>query len=504
MAEQDLYGIGKGFAQVINTNRSLQTFLIMSQRRQTIEQRENAMLQELVQSYDPNKQKGLQAKDVADYQNLYTQWKKLHLSNKDLMKNPAKYPEQYKQAEQIKQQMNAVAKMSEQDGQFWGDFSKTYQDPKKRDDYMDGSVEVVYNARNTPVLQQMKQRGKLYDWSDIELKYNAPDTKTVFEKVQQVAKTTGGFEYKENTIKPADGVNTFMDIVQPYEEYKPEAVALAYETEIKRDDNVRRYYEQQFKYSKPEEIAAMQQKVKEQTGIDLPIQTGKDLGYADWLVRGSKLMMNTKERKNEKMEGEIRFQEKKRELGLQEAKEKRMDDYRTANDLRLKNTPGAAAPTEQDGLYGFTNEVVDVLKRGDMKTYMQMVTQSFRKKTNTLPTVANPKTMTLQQYKDKYYSLINKDNAYIDGMDEVGVGGGISNRLSEGNKESFDKILESNYRNGRMMLYVPVKDAEGKKKYTVIDPSVKGASEKLLMIMNKGFNFSATQNPENYGTKQKK
>jgi hypothetical protein len=510
MQEQDLYGLGKGAAQVINTSRSLQNFMILSQRRALIEQRDGQMLQEMVQGYDPNKMKGLQAKDVADYQSMYTQWKSLYLNNKDMMKNPAKYPQQFQQAEELKRRMNTLVRLSEQDKQFNEDFGIEYK--KNPDKYFDGSVEVIYNNKNLPVSKQLQERGRLLDWTDVELNYKPPSTEQITKQVKQtVTGLPEGFtEFRRNVIKKGgtDGLDITENIVQDVEMFKPEAVDIAYESYAKYDGNMQKAYNQLFNRLSPAERMDYQRKVKEVTGVDMVINNGVDLGKADWMINGSMIKNAPKVEKDEAVMRQVKRNETLFDINQREQSQKRIATFNKGlqKDFELWKQENIKSP-QDEALYGFTKDVVDVLKTGDVNKYMTMVAQSFRKKTNSMPTVANPKTMTLQQYKDKYYNAINKDNAYDGATNEIGVDGQESDRLREGDKANFDKILEYNYRNGRMMMYVPVNVQEGdvnKKKFIVIDPSVQGSAEKLLMIMNKGFNFSATQNPKDYGTKKKK
>lgn len=487
-------------AQVIDTRGVLNAYMINQQRRALIEQRENQMLQEMVMSYDPNKQKGLQAKDVGDYQNLYTQWKQLHLSNKDLMKNPAKYPDLYRKSEQLKSQMGTVARLSEQDAGFWGNFSKMYSDPNQRDKFMDGSVTAVYNARNMPVMEQMRLRGKTFDWSDVELKFNPPDSKTIFEEVEIAGAATNQMEVGERVL--SYNPNSYEERVVDFKKIKPEAVQSAYVNATNRDKNISKGYGQMFSSMKPEDIAFYQQKVKEATGIDFLIKSGDDLGKADWMIRGSYIEGKERSRTNDKLklkdQENAKIRAEQRELNNQ----KILINEREQSQIRVKQTPGAVRNTkpQDDALYKDAVETNKLLSKGAGYSQVKSLVGYVNNMVQNRFRVLSPKTVAGRTQKEKeeeyvrqYRKALNEvygEDQYL--MPESTDGG----NKKDTRKQRGDKWIRESFRRGASVVFVPFADKDGNfKGYTVIDPLEKNANEKLFNVMNKDFQIGRKTDP---------
>ncbi len=499
--EQDLFGIGKGAAQVMNTNRSLQTFFAVQQRRMLLEQRDNMMLQEMVAGYDPSKQKGLQGKDVADYQQLYTAWKGLHLQNKDLMKNPGKYPDQYKAAEEIKRRMLTVARLSEQDAAFNGNASQAFfKDPDK---YQDGSVELVYKNRNVPVLQQMRERGRLLDERDIVLNYQLPSTDVVQKYVKETAEgMPNGASYGREVIKKggSEGLALWQNMVQDYTKFNPEAVELAFGTAVNYDRNILKAYNQQFASMSPQQIAAKQQEVKTFAGVDFPITNGEQLGKADFMVRGGMVREKPKVEEDKELMRKMEMQDYQIKLGMQEAKDRRMENLRTANDIKLKQIQGPGEKPFDAQLMDYSKSFVDDLNRSNSEKVTEKVRSLFKRTypPNGAPRVLNPRSMTKEQYKAQYKKYLA--DAY-EGTDKLFARSGEE-------LDRDDAWIDGAYGSGRSVMFLPVqwtnpKTEKTEKKFVVIDPKDPTASERLFYMLNNGFQFSAKQTPEQLGTGRK-
>lgn len=495
--EQDLFGMGKGAAQVINTNRSLQTYFTVQQRRAAIEQRENAMLQEMVAGYDPNKQKGLQAKDVADYQSLYSQWKALNLNNRELMKNPAKYPDQYKAAEELKRRMMTVVRLSEQDAQFNDGFSKAYM--TNPDKYADGTVEAVFMNRSIPVLQQMKSRGRLLNEQDILLNYKLPDNDAVQKFVKETAEgMPNGATYGREVVKKggSEGLPLWQNVVQDYTKFTPEAIELAYNTFINYDKNNLKGYNQRFAAMNPAQIEKMQNDVKAATGIDLQIQNGEQLGLADFFVRGGMVRNAPKVEEDKDMLRNIEFQQREKEKEADFRRSVKLDAIRTQNDIRVKQTPGAKEPTADDQLFDFSKGFVNDLNNSNAAAVTEKVRSLFKRNypPNGAPRVLNPKNMTREQYKAQYKKYL---------ADAYEGTGELFNKNGEPVQRD-DAWIDGSYGSGRIVLFLPIqyqkdKDAKPEKKFVIIDPKDPTASQRLFYMLNSGFNFSAKSTPEQLG-----
>ncbi len=513
MQEQDLFGIGRGAAQVVGNNRTMQAFFNIANRRAMLEQRDQAMLQEMVQGYDPAKMKGLQAKDVADYQQMYTKWKGLYLSNKDLMKNPARYPEQYREAEQLKTQMATLVRFSEQDKQFNDDFAQEYIKNKNR--YFDGSVQGIYDNRAVPVMQQLATRGRLLDWSDVELNYTPPDAESVSKQVKRMANGLSPelTKFRRDIVAKGgtSGLDITEDMVQDVEIFDPRAVRIAFDTFKDYDANNLKGYNQMFSRMTPAEKQEYAARAKETAGVDIQINNGEDLGYADFLIKGSMIKGAPKREENKDMVREIKRKEKAEDIQMQEAKETRMLNRQLAKQKAFKTWERATSAADNNddpsGLLPFADKIVQSLQNGDLQSYTQAISESFDKKVLGMqrPIVADPRMMTEDDYVRKYYQYINPQTAFKDAAIEPSVDPSRkSDRLAEGqSKQAFEQVVRHNYRNGKMMMYVPISvEGEGQK-WTVIDPSIPSSRNKLFTIMNQGFQFKATQNPANFGIRNK-
>lgn len=488
--------MGKGAAQVMNTNRSLQTYFQLSQQRQLMDQRDNAMLQEMVAGYDPSKQKGLQSKDVADYQNLYSAWKGLHLQNKDLMKNPGKYPDQYKAAEEIKRRMLTVARLSEQDGKFNDDFSKAYM--TNPDKYQDGTVEVIYNNRNMPVLQQMRTRGRLLDERDVTLSYKLPGNDVVQKFVKETAEgMPNGSIYGREVVKKggSEGLALWQNMVQDYTKFTPEAIKLAYGTFVNYDRNNLKGYNQRFAAMQPAELQKMQQEVKAATGMDMPITNGEELGLADFMVRGSMIRSAPKVEEDKEMMRSIEFAEWQKKQGIEFGIWKQKEGISTANQIRVKQTPGAKEKTENDQLFDFSTSFVNDLNGSNTQAVNEKVQSIFKRMypPNGAPRILNPNNMSKEQYRSQYKKYLNES---FGGTGEVFNAGGQA-------IERDDAWIDGAYGSKRTVMFLPVKDDKGEKKFVIIDPKDPTAPQRLFYMLNTGFNFSAKGTPEQLGTKQK-
>lgn len=288
--EPNYYGIGKGAAQVIDLSQINNMYNRLLQTRMLQEQKDAAAINEMVSQYDPNKQ-DLRAEDIKDYNDKFSQWKSLYLNNKKLARNPASNPDLYKKAEQLRNEMGVLARESKEAYHTLGEVSSKY---KQNADAFDQSAVQKMNLYRTLPTSEIKKvnGGQLPQWGDFELKYNPIDDKAATEYVKKQA-VIAGLKPEEETevLKVGDGkngLNLYENQIRVIEKYPPEFIghladtyALSYPNEIKS-------YNQQFRNMPPENVAAVQQQLKKDFGIDMEIKDGRDLQHATWIMKYGK------------------------------------------------------------------------------------------------------------------------------------------------------------------------------------------------------------------------
>lgn len=288
--EPNYYGIGKGAAQVIDLSQINNMYNRLLQTRMLQEQKDAAAINEMVSQYDPNKQ-DLRAEDIKDYNDKFSQWKTLYLQNKNLARNPASNPDLYKKAEQLRNEMGVLAKESKETYHTLGEISSKY---KQNENAFDQSAVQKMNLYRSLPTSEIKRvnGGQLPQWGDFELKYNPIDDKAATEYVKKQA-VIAGLKPKEETevLKVGDGkngLNLYENQIRVIEKYPPEFIghladtyALSYPNEIKS-------YNQQFRNMPPENVAAVQQQLKKDFGVDMEIKDGRGLQHATWIMKYGK------------------------------------------------------------------------------------------------------------------------------------------------------------------------------------------------------------------------
>lgn len=499
MTEVEIYGAGKGAAQVFNTSGSLRLHGQLMQQRAYIQQRDQAMLQNMVNTYDPNKQ-DLRTADVQDYQQIYTEWKKLHLDNKELMKNPAKFPDQFRQAEDLKTKMNFIARGSQEIHKFTGEFSKmALTDPDK---FTDGSVELTNSWGNKSTMQIYQELGHLPTYGDVELKAKAPKKEEIISLVENVAKDNNAITYGAVEIGKGRnvGVGDFEILVRPFKKIKPEAVNIAYEMGVGADGNMQKFYNQKFKNSTPEQVAVLQEQVFKNFGFQMPIENGEDFGKATWMVEAGIIQDKERVEKDEaalaKKEMDEFIQKKEIDKKYDIAAEGRAEARARRTALFTKSLQGTPK-TEQDGLYDESIGIVDALKKGDAATYNKAVTNfnkrippSLRANVKTF----NPKNMTEEDYVTAYKRYLKEAPEGVAKM---------RNPSGDGTYFRGENWIRNSYRQGVSIMFLPVYDEKDEKKFIPIDPMEEGSSETLFNVLNNQFKFSQKSTTEKTGTNRK-
>jgi hypothetical protein len=500
MNEVEIFGPGKGAAQVFNTSGSLRMYANIMQQRAMIQQKEQAMLQEMVNTYDPNKQ-DLRTADVRDYQQLYSEWKNIHLTNKELMKNPSKYPDQYRYAEELKTKMNFIARGSKEVNSFAGEFGKMAL--TNDDKFTDGSVEAVNGWRNKSVMQIYNELGHLPTYSDVELKAKPPKREEIVNLVEGVAKDNNAITYGAVEIGKgrAVGVGDYEILVRPFKKVNPEAVDVAYGIATGNDANIQKYYNQKFKSATPEQIGVLQNQIFKNFGVQVPIESGEDYGKATWMVEAGIIQEKEVVKKDEAALAQQKREQFNWELKQREALDIRNDARDEAKQRRtavfnksLQNTP----KTEQEGLYDASVKTVQALNRSDATTFNQQIVAFSKNIPPALGTIKtiNPKKMSLKEYKEIYKRYTGEDMVMA-GADV------LFNRNTDKETKRDDAWIEGSYGGGRSVMFLPVQDENGNKKYIPVDPKEPNAAEKLMFVLNKGFQFSLKSTPEKTGTNRK-
>ena len=506
MREQDLYGMGQGLAQVISMDRSLQTYLTLQQKKAAFEQKEAQVAQELINSYDPSKQKGIRAVDIPEYTALYNEWKNLHLQNKDLLRNPAKYPDQIRKADELKQKMLWYQKESPRQYELEGQIASAYL--KDKNNLSTGAVTLAKELPNVSLGTMKQKLGRTYNFADFEFK--APEIKDDFiiGEIQQTAYQNGLYEtgIKEEGEVP----NTFTKIVRRYEKYKPEAVTLAYGHATVNDPDISKFYNQSFAAMTPQQIAQMQNDVKAITGKYFQIKTGDDLGVASWILKGS-----YNYGKQETVVDQVKKDAADMNMFKQQLKARESSQIKVANikhnlAVQRKQMPSGDNMFIRD----WANNFVQAQQSGNHQAVRQYINETISKSGKSSGRAeivgynmngGNKETPKSYESRYKYFM----DRVYP-GYEEADINGAPVKR--DGN------YIKQSYQRGDMVVFFPVpydepqKDKDGKPlmnngqpvtkkttRYIPIDPRESVSDKVLTFLLERGYKFKTKDNPTDYG-----
>jgi Ni/Co efflux regulator RcnB len=99
-------GMGQGAAQVFDTRGVLNTFVRVSMMEQQQRQLDEQNLAKMMTQFDPSK---LRANDLPAFNDKVTRLQNLYTQNKGLYKNPMKYPDKYREAQQLTSELRSLA-----------------------------------------------------------------------------------------------------------------------------------------------------------------------------------------------------------------------------------------------------------------------------------------------------------------------------------------------------------------------------------------------------------
>lgn len=104
-------GMGQGVAQVFNTNGPANVLIAAMKQNILNEQKSKETLAKEMTKIDAERGK-LRAVDVPEFNKLYDEYYSLHVNNKGLYSNPAKYPDAYKRKLELQGQMDYMVRES--------------------------------------------------------------------------------------------------------------------------------------------------------------------------------------------------------------------------------------------------------------------------------------------------------------------------------------------------------------------------------------------------------
>lgn len=294
--EPNYYGVGKGFAQVIDTRGVENMYYRLLQNRMMQEQKDTAAINEMTSQYDPNKQ-DLRAEDIAEYNEHFTKWKSLYLNNRKLSRNPASNPELYKQAEELRSKMGMITKESKEVYHTLGLVADDYF--KNRDKYDQSAVEKMNLYRTLPTSEIKRLNGgRLVGNTDFELDYQPVDDKAASAFVKKYALDKGqGYKQSATVLVKGDGANglpLYENKTRFVDEFDPNIVIEAADAYVLSYPNELKAYNQDFKRINPEEIVALEEKIKTDFGYNMEIKSGIDLQHAAWITKYGKQWVEDK------------------------------------------------------------------------------------------------------------------------------------------------------------------------------------------------------------------
>ena len=126
-------GIGSGYAQVFNSEGAVNLYQNNIRLGIIQAQQERQAVDKMMTTLSADRGK-LRSADLKDFDGMYQQLQTLYISNKGLYRNPAKYPEQYRQAQSLISGMRQLTVESQEQGRYFEESMKAYSsDPNKYD-----------------------------------------------------------------------------------------------------------------------------------------------------------------------------------------------------------------------------------------------------------------------------------------------------------------------------------------------------------------------------------
>lgn len=282
-------GIGQGAAQVFNTFRYTQAIQQQLDRNEAKEKQEQQEIASLLSKYSTE---GMRDADKGAFYKLYNDYKNLYMSNRELYSRPAEHPEQYMQAEAIKQQMDSLSSKSKGFKQLEGTVgTELFQNRFK---YRKGTIENWKRWGNMGVYDISKENsGRLPTRDDVVYKPEEPDHEMLQKKILGLATRAGMVEQKDHTDRgtgeQGNGIPIGKASFRTDKFIKPEVIGMATNALWADDGKERYWYENTYedlKNSDPDQLKETEEhanKILNTHGFK--IHDAKSMAYADLLIR---------------------------------------------------------------------------------------------------------------------------------------------------------------------------------------------------------------------------
>lgn len=461
--------IGQGFAQVFDTRAYAQDAIRNMQYHQQIEQRNAQKLAELLNS---PKADGLRVQDIPVYNDKVKEWRSIYLNNPRLYSNPASNYEAYNRAQQLKNEIDMMPKVSRQYQDSALTLVKHIAD--NRDKYDDDSVEKADQLMKASTFEGMQMLGgKLPNPLDFQQIPQPPDLKPIFADVDQLAsRMPDGKKSVFETMK-FDGKNGVPEgrIKQrEITEYNPVAITTAVANHM--DSNMRRYYEGEFKKQDPLAISRLQEQLDNTLGDQsFTIRDAKDYAMADITLKLRQKDLGWKESDDEEYKRKQKDIDRQQRLQDNLMLEGVRNKHNKENILLRHNLSGKEKEEEDMKIVKhvdlLSKRLTGGAKMDEIVALTSNLQQSILGLDDKIRLIARVNPQTGQEYSlDQFKSMINSQR---DGESRKEFGGAA---LS-------DKDIEALYNSKTPVLTMKWSDSKtGAKKVFFFDPrkvSSKGA-----------------------------
>jgi hypothetical protein len=441
----NLYGIGKGFAQVLPASRSAQVYMQMAERKKEQDRLDQRQVADMLTKLKPNE---LRPADIPEFNQKYTELQNLYHTNKDLYRNPLKNQEAYNKAQSLIGELRSLASESKEVTDFTGKVGEIFM--KDKDQLENNMPEFLGKLKNMPVSQlKAAMGGRLPDYSDVEFKPKPIDYNKIQDTVFDIAKSVAnGIQQTPVTIK-GDGSKIPLGKIYYRDDKTVNPIAIASATEfMMHDDNFRKNMvrefnqlpgEEQDAYQNPEEYAKA--KLVERFHI-IPGKESlvEDEGYNQEVK--AKERNNTqnfqKELENTRFQHNLELKKYSKELATKTAKIK--------EDKLLKDATNMIEALNRDVHPREMNKAIAPLLKGSM---------AFAG----APYYISPRTMTTASRYKVSVDLANK-----------------SAKIKAENPEELFKQRAT-------LLVIPLRDSKGETENIIIRPKSPGAREQMYGVL---------------------
>jgi NACalpha-BTF3-like transcription factor len=264
--------------------------------KQQQRQLEEQALAKMMTQFDPKK---LRAADQSEFLEKYNRLQNLYVQNRGLYRQPLKFPQAYREAQQLQNELMTMTAESKSTETFLSDFSKEAM--RDRNKFSPESISAVQQWTSMPTsqikknLEEMGKGNRLPTFADLEFTPKPLDDEKMKKLVTAAAMSQNAISKKPEYLYPSkdNNIPRFEKREIYTEKIDPNAMPGIAQTLIAANPDLNQHYDYMNRHMTQDQRMSLQKLMDENfNGVKIDLNTPSGIATADLLSRYH--ILNTK------------------------------------------------------------------------------------------------------------------------------------------------------------------------------------------------------------------